>query len=58
MSIYAQLFEGKVVAIFSSPQEEQFWPGVIEVKDDDIRVAAFYDEIKSRMEKAREGGSE
>jgi hypothetical protein len=58
MTIYAQLVGNTVVAIFSSPQEEKYWPGVIEVEDDDKRVVAFHDEIKSRMEKAREGGGE
>lgn len=40
--IYVQLDSNdKVVAMFSAPQDPEYWPGVVEVEEDDPRYKAF-----------------
>ncbi|OMQ41084.1 hypothetical protein [Pseudomonas putida] len=40
--IYVQLDSNdKVVAMFSAPQDPEYWPGIVEVEEDDPRYKAF-----------------
>ncbi|WP_175648949.1 hypothetical protein [Pseudomonas sp. C9] len=52
MNIYAQLKDGEIVTLFSSPQLEENCPGVQELQSDDPRVVAFVEErqIKGLIE--------
>lgn len=52
---YVQFDEGKIRAIFTSPQDESYWPGVEEVEDDDPRLLAHYAECDAIMRAAQEG---
>ncbi|WP_162634875.1 hypothetical protein [Pseudomonas putida] len=39
--IFAQIEKDKVIGIFQSPQDPEFWPGVEEIEDDDQRLIDY-----------------
>ncbi len=41
MSVYIQIIDGVVVTVFPSEQDLEFWPGTIEVEEDDLRYLKF-----------------
>lgn len=48
MKLYAQVNDDEIVALFSSPQLEDSYPGVQEIESDDPRVVEFIDAHKIR----------
>ncbi|MCU1773316.1 hypothetical protein [Pseudomonas sp. 13B_3.2_Bac1] len=41
MSKFVQIFDEKVVTVFSCPQDPTYWSDVVEVDDEDPRYIAF-----------------
>lgn len=41
MSVYIQIVDGKVVSSFACAQDLDYWPGTVEVGDDDPRYLDF-----------------
>jgi len=41
MTAYAQIVDGKIFGLFTSPQDPEYWPGVIELADDDPELLAY-----------------
>lgn len=39
--IFAQIEKSKIVAVFQSPQDPVFWPGVAAIEEDDPRLIEY-----------------
>lgn len=46
---YIQIVNGKVIAEFSCFQNEEVFPGIIEVEDDDPRYVDWYNSVPHFM---------
>jgi len=40
-TIYVQLTDGRITAVFWSPQDPEYWPGLVVMEDDDQRYLDF-----------------
>lgn len=47
MSKFVQIVDGDVRAAFGCQQNEAYWPGVVEVDDNDPRYLAFVESVSS-----------
>jgi hypothetical protein len=42
MTTFAQILKDEVIAVFSCAQDENYWPNVKEIADDDPRLLAYF----------------
>ncbi|PVZ56577.1 hypothetical protein C9422_18825 [Pseudomonas sp. B1(2018)] len=40
-TIYVQIIDGRITAVFWSPQDPEYWPGLVVMEDDDQRYLDF-----------------
>jgi len=40
-TIYVQIIDGRITAVFWSPQDPEYWPGLVVMEDDDPRYLAW-----------------
>jgi len=44
MSVFVKKIDGEIVIIFLSPQDQEVWPGLEELDENDAEVQRFFEE--------------